>query len=60
VRLPDGSALKVPAYVPKLSETPGQSEWAGPTLGAHNDEVYGALLGLSADELTALRAAAII
>ena len=60
VQLPDGSALKVPAYVPKLSRTPGQSEWAGPTLGQHNDEVYGELLGLSEAERDALRAAKVI
>jgi crotonobetainyl-CoA:carnitine CoA-transferase CaiB-like acyl-CoA transferase len=31
-----------------------------PTLGQHNDEVLGGLLGLSADELRALREAAVI
>ena len=28
--------------------------WAGPPLGAHNDEVYGGLLGLSGDEIAGL------
>jgi len=60
VTLPDGSPLKVPAYVPKLSRTPGQTEWAGPTLGQHNDEVYGELLGLSRAERDALRASKVI
>jgi crotonobetainyl-CoA:carnitine CoA-transferase CaiB-like acyl-CoA transferase len=54
VALPDGTPLRVPAQVPKLSRTPGQTEWAGPTLGEHNDSIYRELLGLSADQLAEL------
>jgi crotonobetainyl-CoA:carnitine CoA-transferase CaiB-like acyl-CoA transferase len=60
VQLPDGEPLQVPAYVPKLSETPGQTEWAGPQLGEHNRAVYGELLGMADDELDALTAARVI
>jgi crotonobetainyl-CoA:carnitine CoA-transferase CaiB-like acyl-CoA transferase len=35
----DGTPIKVPAITPKLSETPGETKWLGPTLGEHNDEV---------------------
>ncbi|MDP2707916.1 MAG: CaiB/BaiF CoA-transferase family protein, partial [Burkholderiales bacterium] len=42
-RLPDGQPVKLPGIVPKLSETPGVTEWLGPPLGAHNAEVLGAL-----------------
>jgi formyl-CoA transferase len=55
VQLPDGAKLLLPAFVPKLSETPGQTEWIGPPLGAHNEEIYKGLLGLSDDELRALK-----
>jgi len=55
VKLPDGRELKIPAIVPKLSETPGRTEWIGEALGAHNDAVYGELLGLSESERQTLR-----
>ncbi len=35
--LPDGATLKMPGIVPKLSATPGQVNWQGPTLGQHTD-----------------------
>lgn len=50
----DGRKLKIPAMVPKLSETPGRTDWAGPEVGAFNREVYGELLGLSEAEIEAL------
>ncbi len=37
--LPDGTPLKVPAVVPKLSATPGGTAWLGPRLGEHTEEV---------------------
>lgn len=54
--LPDGDTVLLPAIAPKLSETPGATEWPGPPLGAHNDEVYRGLLGLSERELDELKA----
>ncbi len=59
VALPRGN-LKIPALVPKLSNTPGHTGWAGPELGAFNQEVYGEMLGLSASELENLRQQGII
>jgi crotonobetainyl-CoA:carnitine CoA-transferase CaiB-like acyl-CoA transferase len=38
-QLPDGTPLKVPAVVPKLSRTPGGTRWLGPRLGEHSAEV---------------------
>jgi formyl-CoA transferase len=55
ITLPDGKPLKIPAIVPKLSETPAKTEWRGPTLGEHNREVYGELLGFSEAELTEMQ-----
>jgi formyl-CoA transferase len=40
--LKDGTPLKLPGIVPKLSETPGDVDWVGPELGAHTEEVLGA------------------
>ncbi|WP_026402793.1 CaiB/BaiF CoA transferase family protein [Actinomadura rifamycini] len=45
---------------PKLSDTPGEVRALGPSLGEHNPEVYGALLGLTPADLEALTAAGTI
>jgi len=41
--LPDGSSVKVPGIVPKLSQTPGQVTRPAPELGQHTAEVLGEL-----------------
>jgi len=48
----DGEPLKIPAIIPQLSATPGRTDWPGAALGAHNDEVFGQLLGMT-DEMIA-------
>ncbi|MEZ5098968.1 MAG: CoA transferase [Thermoleophilia bacterium] len=47
--------IRMQAPAPRLGGTPGRIEHAGPPRGAHNDEVYRGLLGLTDDELAALR-----
>lgn len=39
----DGTPVKLPGITPKLSETPGQTKWLGPELGAHSDEILQSL-----------------
>jgi crotonobetainyl-CoA:carnitine CoA-transferase CaiB-like acyl-CoA transferase len=57
--LPDGAPLEMPGIVPRLSQTPGGTQWIGPPLGAHTDEVL-ASIGLTADEIGRLRADGIL
>jgi formyl-CoA transferase len=53
-QLPDGTPLKVPAVVPKLSATPGRTRWLGPRLGEHTDSVL-QQLGHSLEDIAKLR-----
>jgi formyl-CoA transferase len=55
-----GEDVVIPAIGPQLSETPGRTTWAGPPLGAHNDDVYGGLLGLDAEAIADLKTRGVI
>jgi formyl-CoA transferase len=57
--LPDGTPMRIPGIVPKLTDTPGSTEWLGPGLGEHTDAIL-AGLGFDAEQITALRAAGAI
>jgi crotonobetainyl-CoA:carnitine CoA-transferase CaiB-like acyl-CoA transferase len=52
--------LKVPGIVPKLSETPGKINWAGPKLGEHTEEILKEKLGLSTEEINRMIESGII
>lgn len=52
---PDLGPVRMVAPLPRLSATPAEIRWAGPALGAHNDEVYRDWLGLEPTELAPLR-----
>ena len=56
----DGDGLKIPALVPRLDETPGETLWPGPALGEHNEEILGGRLGYSRDEMRRLAADGVI
>ena len=57
--LPDGQAIDLPGIVPKLSETPGQTRWIGPQLGAHTEEVL-ASVGIDANAFEQLRSRGVV
>lgn len=58
--LGDGDKVKLPTLIPKLSATPGRTTWIGPPLGAHKEEIYGEMPGLSAEEMAALKSDGVI
>ena len=45
----NGEPLKLPAMMPKLAGTPGGTEWPGPEIASHTDEI---LEGLGIDSAT--------
>jgi crotonobetainyl-CoA:carnitine CoA-transferase CaiB-like acyl-CoA transferase len=61
VAVPDSElgAVRMQGVVPRFSETPGAVRRAGPTLGEHNDEIYGGL-GLTAAQIAGLKARKVI
>jgi crotonobetainyl-CoA:carnitine CoA-transferase CaiB-like acyl-CoA transferase len=50
----NGKPLKIPAIMPKLTATPGRTDWPGLEVGSHNQEILGGLLGLSEEEVEAI------
>jgi len=57
----DWPDLKMQNIFPRMSKTQGEIRWTGnTTLGAHNEEVYGDLLGLTDEQLASLRENSII
>lgn len=52
--------LAIPAMMPRLTQTPGRTDWTGPAIGSHNDEIFSSLLKLSTAEQAQLKASGII
>ena len=52
----DGSLgpVRMPAPVPRLSETPGHIRWSGCEMGAHNKDIFEGLLGMTAERIEIL------
>ena len=57
---PDLGRTRMVGIVPKFSETPGSVEHAGPALGEHNGQIYGAWLGYTKEEVDDLAAREIV
>lgn len=58
---PQFGELLHPGIVPRFNtDSDGRIGWPGPTLGAHNDSIYGEIAGLSAAEIAELRQKSII
>jgi len=62
VQIPDKDfgTITMPNVFAKLSRTPGKIQFSGEDKGAHNQEVYCDLLGLSLDELNELQTKEVI
>jgi len=60
VEIEPNDTVKIPAVLPKLTETPGGTDWIGAKLGAHNEEIYRGFLEMSQDEYEDLIAQEII
>ena len=56
----DGKPLTIPAIIPRLSRTPGKTDFPGSKLGAHNEEVLQDILGYTEQEIADLKAEKII
>ena len=55
----NGEPLKIPAMMPKLGNTPGETQWPGPEIASHTDEIL-AGLGLDSDQIQHLKTTGIV
>jgi crotonobetainyl-CoA:carnitine CoA-transferase CaiB-like acyl-CoA transferase len=57
---PRAGELVLPSPMPRMSKTPAELRSAGPALGDANEDIFGVMLGLSAEMLAGLRAKGVI
>ena len=55
----NGEPLKLPAMMPKLAGTPGGTDWPGPEVASHTDEIL-AGIGLDRATITALKSSGVV
>jgi crotonobetainyl-CoA:carnitine CoA-transferase CaiB-like acyl-CoA transferase len=60
VELGQNDTVKIPTVLPFLSATPGGTDWIGPKLGEHNEEIYRGFLEMSPGEYEDLIAQGVI
>ncbi|WP_174614509.1 CaiB/BaiF CoA transferase family protein [Virgibacillus ihumii] len=53
--LNDKEKIKIPGIIPKMSKTPGRTNWLGPELGEHTNSILKDFLNLDDTELSKLR-----
>jgi len=51
----NGKPLKIPAILPKLSETPGRTDWPGGEVGSHTQDVLENILNFSSEDIARLK-----
>lgn len=56
----DGKPLKIPAILPRLSNTPGRTDWPGGKIGSHTQEILANLLAMSDADIEQLRQSGVI
>jgi crotonobetainyl-CoA:carnitine CoA-transferase CaiB-like acyl-CoA transferase len=55
----NGESLKIPAIMPKLVDTPGGTDWAGPAVASHTDEIL-ETIGFTSDEISDLKLSRVV
>jgi formyl-CoA transferase len=60
VEHPVFGTIRMQNAFPRLSETPGEVRWPGPTLGEHTEAVLAQKLGLDGEKIAALKSAGVI
>jgi len=55
VEQPVSGKVKLSGSVYKMSKTPGDRKMRVPEVGEHNEEIYGSLLGIDAQEMKKLK-----
>jgi crotonobetainyl-CoA:carnitine CoA-transferase CaiB-like acyl-CoA transferase len=56
----NGKPLKIPAILPKLSETPGRTDWPGGEVGSHTQDILKNILNLSVTDIDQLKEKGVI
>lgn len=56
----NGKPLKIPAILPKLSETPGRTDWPGGEVGSHTQDILENILHLSVADIDQLKEKGVI
>jgi crotonobetainyl-CoA:carnitine CoA-transferase CaiB-like acyl-CoA transferase len=56
----DGKPLKIPAILPRLSDTPGRTDWPGGEVGSHTQQILEDVLNLSQAQISELKKSGVI